>query len=206
MSKLQGEILNLPKMSGSVSTPKSLSGNVGAKTINIGGSGTLFVTVDENMTASHTPAEMAEHIANGGNVFVVLDGDFAAVSACNAEMAAVVIVVPDVEGGTVVGVLTVDAGKAVSVIEMSDGGGDLPNPTDAQSDNVALVATGGKWALSAAPVVTKADLASVSDGISAAHDRIDGLSERVDGLATNQDFLDAVVAAFPKYNGEVETV
>ena len=39
MSKLQGEILTLPKMSGSVSTPKSLSGNVGAKTINIGGNG-----------------------------------------------------------------------------------------------------------------------------------------------------------------------
>ena len=39
MSKLQGEILTLPKMSGSVSTPKSLSGNVGAKTINIGGKG-----------------------------------------------------------------------------------------------------------------------------------------------------------------------
>ena len=39
MSKLQGEILTLPKMSGSVSTPKSLSGNVGAKTINIGTGG-----------------------------------------------------------------------------------------------------------------------------------------------------------------------
>jgi hypothetical protein len=38
MSKLKGEVLTLPKMSGSVSTPKSLSGNVGAKTINIGGS------------------------------------------------------------------------------------------------------------------------------------------------------------------------
>lgn len=37
MSKLQGEILTLPKMSGSISTPKSLNGNVGAKTINIGG-------------------------------------------------------------------------------------------------------------------------------------------------------------------------
>ena len=39
MSKLQGEILTLQKMSGSVSTPKSLSGNVGAKTINIGAKG-----------------------------------------------------------------------------------------------------------------------------------------------------------------------
>lgn len=39
MSKLQGEVLTLPKMSGSVSVPKSLSGNVGAKTINIGGKG-----------------------------------------------------------------------------------------------------------------------------------------------------------------------
>lgn len=39
MSKLQGEILTLPKMSGSVSTPKSLSANVGAKTINIGSKG-----------------------------------------------------------------------------------------------------------------------------------------------------------------------
>ena len=39
MSKLQGEILTLQKMSGSVSTPKSLIGNVGAKTINIGSNG-----------------------------------------------------------------------------------------------------------------------------------------------------------------------
>ena len=37
MSELQGEILTLQKMSGSVSTPKSLSGNIGVKTINIGG-------------------------------------------------------------------------------------------------------------------------------------------------------------------------
>lgn len=39
MSKLQGEILTFPKISGSVSKPKSLSGNVGAKTINIGSNG-----------------------------------------------------------------------------------------------------------------------------------------------------------------------
>lgn len=39
MNTLTGEVLTLPKMSGSVSTPKSLSGNVGAKTINIGGKG-----------------------------------------------------------------------------------------------------------------------------------------------------------------------
>ena len=39
MSKLQGEIFTFPKISGSVSTPKSLSGNIGAKTINIGSSG-----------------------------------------------------------------------------------------------------------------------------------------------------------------------
>ena len=39
MSKLQGEILTFSKISGSVSTPKSLSGNVGAKTINIGSNG-----------------------------------------------------------------------------------------------------------------------------------------------------------------------
>ena len=37
MTTFKGQILTLPKMSGSVSTPKSLSGNVGAKTINIGG-------------------------------------------------------------------------------------------------------------------------------------------------------------------------
>ena len=43
MSKLQGEVLTLPKMSGSVSTPKSLSGNVGAKTVNIGEDGATFV-------------------------------------------------------------------------------------------------------------------------------------------------------------------
>lgn len=39
MNTLVGEILTLPKMSGSVSAPKSLRGNVGAKTINIGGKG-----------------------------------------------------------------------------------------------------------------------------------------------------------------------
>lgn len=42
MSKLQGEILILPKMSGSVSTPKTLSGNVGAKTIRVLESGVSF--------------------------------------------------------------------------------------------------------------------------------------------------------------------
>lgn len=39
MNTLTGEILTLPKMSGSVITPQSLSGNVGGKTINIGGKG-----------------------------------------------------------------------------------------------------------------------------------------------------------------------
>ena len=39
MSKLQGEIFTFPKISGSVSTPKSLSGHIGAKTINIGSNG-----------------------------------------------------------------------------------------------------------------------------------------------------------------------
>ena len=49
MSKLHGEVLTLPKMSGSVSAPKSLSGNVGAKTINIGGGSAGFLT-DETLT------------------------------------------------------------------------------------------------------------------------------------------------------------
>lgn len=43
MNTLAGEILTLPKMSGSVSAPKSLSGNVGAKTINIGEDGATFI-------------------------------------------------------------------------------------------------------------------------------------------------------------------
>lgn len=47
MSKLHGEILNLPKMSGFVSTPKSLSGNIGAKTVNIGG---IYFTTDETLS------------------------------------------------------------------------------------------------------------------------------------------------------------
>ena len=47
MSKLQGEILTLPKMSGSVSAPKSLSGNIGAKTVNVGG---IYFTTDETLS------------------------------------------------------------------------------------------------------------------------------------------------------------
>lgn len=43
MSKLQGEILTLPKMSGSVSSPSTLGGNIGAKTINIGEDGATFI-------------------------------------------------------------------------------------------------------------------------------------------------------------------
>lgn len=43
MTTPKGQILTLPKMSGSVSTPKSLSGNVGAKTINIGEDGATFI-------------------------------------------------------------------------------------------------------------------------------------------------------------------
>ena len=154
-----------------------------AERIDSGGGDTLFVTVDyDAMTASHTPAEMAEHIANGGKVFVVLDGEIAAISACNAEMAAVVLIIPDVEGGTVVGVLTVDADKSVSMVEMGGGGGgggDLPNPSDAPFDGFALVTKGGKWVLTDAPVATKADLASVSGGVSVAHDRIDELETKV---------------------------
>ena len=51
MSKLQGEILPFPKISGSVSTPKSLSGNVGAKTINIGSSGDGGATIIPSVSA-----------------------------------------------------------------------------------------------------------------------------------------------------------
>lgn len=51
MNTLTGEILTLPKMSGSVSTPKSLSGNVGAKTINIGGKGDDGATFTPSVSA-----------------------------------------------------------------------------------------------------------------------------------------------------------
>ena len=51
MNALTGEILTLPKMSGSVSTPKSLSGNVGAKTINIGGKGDDGATFTPSVSA-----------------------------------------------------------------------------------------------------------------------------------------------------------
>ena len=51
MNNLTGEILTLPKMSGSVSTPKSLSGNVGAKTINIGGKGDDGATFTPSVSA-----------------------------------------------------------------------------------------------------------------------------------------------------------
>ena len=43
MNKLQGEVLILPKISGAVSAPKTFSGNVGAKTINIGKDGATFI-------------------------------------------------------------------------------------------------------------------------------------------------------------------
>jgi hypothetical protein len=52
MSKLRGEILTLPKMSGSVSTHKPLSGNVG-ETINVGGS----VKVDPTLTVEGAAAD-----------------------------------------------------------------------------------------------------------------------------------------------------
>lgn len=51
MNTLTGEILTLPKMSGSVSTPKSLSGNVGAKTINIGEKGDDGATFTPSVSA-----------------------------------------------------------------------------------------------------------------------------------------------------------
>lgn len=43
MNNLQGEVLTLPKMSGSVSSPSTLGGNIGAKTINIGEDGATFI-------------------------------------------------------------------------------------------------------------------------------------------------------------------
>ena len=51
MNALTGEILTLPKMSGSVSTPNSISGNVGAKTINIGGKGDDGATFTPSVSA-----------------------------------------------------------------------------------------------------------------------------------------------------------
>lgn len=39
MTALKGQVLTLPKMSGFISPPSPLSGNVGAKTINIGSKG-----------------------------------------------------------------------------------------------------------------------------------------------------------------------
>lgn len=51
MNTLTGEILSLPKMSGSVSTPNSLSGNVGAKTINIGSKGDDGATFTPSVSA-----------------------------------------------------------------------------------------------------------------------------------------------------------
>lgn len=43
MNYLTGEILTLPKMSGSVSSQSTLGGNIGAKTINIGEDGATFI-------------------------------------------------------------------------------------------------------------------------------------------------------------------
>ena len=43
MTTLKGQILTLPKMSGSVSAPSTLGGNIGAKTINIGEDGATFI-------------------------------------------------------------------------------------------------------------------------------------------------------------------
>lgn len=43
MTTLKGQILTLPKMSGSVSSPQTLGGNIGAKTINIGEDGATFI-------------------------------------------------------------------------------------------------------------------------------------------------------------------
>ena len=43
MSDLKGNILTLPKMSGSVSQPSSLGANIGAKIVNIGEEGATFI-------------------------------------------------------------------------------------------------------------------------------------------------------------------
>ena len=43
MTTLKGQILTLPKMSGSVSAPSTLGGNIGEKTINIGEDGATFI-------------------------------------------------------------------------------------------------------------------------------------------------------------------
>lgn len=51
MSKLQGEVLTLPKIGGSLCKPKMLSGNIGAKTINIGGKGDDGATFTPSVSA-----------------------------------------------------------------------------------------------------------------------------------------------------------
>lgn len=87
MSKLQGKILTLQKMSGSVSTPKPLSGNVGAKTINIGGrpyEGSYIVTpkvyqqkletngaiMEEDVTIKAIPFYKASNTSGGNTVYI----------------------------------------------------------------------------------------------------------------------------------------
>jgi hypothetical protein len=89
-----------------------------------GGGDTLIVTVDENMVASHSPAEVYEHISGGGTVIMVAGSDIYTPSVYMETTVLFTLVVP-AEDGAVLGVIVVNEDKSVSIIEMGGGGGDI---------------------------------------------------------------------------------
>lgn len=79
----------------------------------------------------------------------------------------------------------------------SGGGGDsgLPDPANALVDDTALIARGGKWILSPAPVATKADLSNLQGGIGHAVE----VAEQAVATA-NEAQGKAIAAGYEAYN------
>ena len=147
MSKLHGEILTVPKMSGSVSAHKSLSGNVGAKTINIGEDGATFIpSVSADGVISWTndreldnPAPVNIKGPKGEA------GEAGQQGPAGADGISPVVSVEDIDGGHRVTITDKDGAKQFDVMDGKDGeggeggGGTGVGQVDSRSDGTGEI-------------------------------------------------------------------
>lgn len=113
MKTLVGEVLTSPKMIGSVSVVKSLSGNVGAKTISVGEDGATFIpSVSEDGVISWTNDK---ELSNPQPVNIKgSKGD---------DGVSPIVTVEEIAGGHRVTITDKDGSKAFDVMDGVDGGG-----------------------------------------------------------------------------------
>lgn len=146
MNTLTGEILTLPKMSGSVSSPSTLGGNIGAKTINIGEDGATFIpSVSDDGVISWTNDK---DLPNPEPVNI--KGEKGDTGEPGKDGFSPVVAVEDIDGGHRVSITDKDGAKTFDVMDGKDGqgggGGGVTSWDDlADKPDFAPIATSGSW-------------------------------------------------------------